>query len=324
MELISIVVPVYRVEKYLDRCIQSLVKQRNVKIEIILVDDGSPDQCPQICDLWGKKDARIKVLHKKNGGLSDARNEGLKIAKGTYIAFVDGDDWAAENLYQVLSEALEKTESDIACCEFQKIWKEKEVRRDDGKTARYEVYDTKRALQEVIADRKIKQVVWNKLYRREIIEKIWFAVGKYHEDEFWTYQVIGNAKQIVCVSYLGYFYFQRKESIMNAAYSEKRLDAIEAKIQRQKYLGKEFPELAVQGKRDLLYTCFFQGQQVLKYCKMPQKKKTLQMLKKVFKSYRIGRTEKKYISAKDRMWFEMGKCCFEITCRIRNIRKAGG
>lgn len=112
--MISVIVPVYKVEPYLDRCVRSIVEQTYTDLEIILVDDGSPDNCPAMCDAWAEKDNRIKVIHKQNGGLSDARNAGMDIASGDYLGFVDSDDWIAAEMYQVLYDMLQRDSSDIA------------------------------------------------------------------------------------------------------------------------------------------------------------------------------------------------------------------
>ena len=116
MDLISVIVPVYKVEQYLDECIQSIVNQTYTNLEIILVDDGSPDNCPQICDEWAKKDSRIRVLHNKNNGVSAARNAGLTIAKGQYIGFVDSDDYIAADMYESLMVGIKQGNKKISCC----------------------------------------------------------------------------------------------------------------------------------------------------------------------------------------------------------------
>ena len=116
MDLISVIVPVYRTEAYLDRCIESIVDQTYTNLEIILVDDGSPDRCPQMCDEWARRDTRIRVIHKKNGGLSDARNAGMAAATGEYIGFVDSDDWIKPDMFRLLYEKMEQMQSDIAAC----------------------------------------------------------------------------------------------------------------------------------------------------------------------------------------------------------------
>ena len=110
---VSINVPVYNVEKYLEKCLDSIVKQTYENIEIILVDDGPPDDCPRICDEWAKKDQRIKVIHKENGGLSDARNAGMKVMAGVYVSYIDSDDWIAQDMYQKMINAIKKNNADI-------------------------------------------------------------------------------------------------------------------------------------------------------------------------------------------------------------------
>ena len=119
-ELISVIVPIYKVEDYLDRCIQSLVNQTYKNLEIILVDDGSPDDCPRICDEWEKRDQRIKVIHKENGGLSDARNAGMKVMVGAYVSYIDSDDWIAQDMYQKMINAIKKNNADICECAFER------------------------------------------------------------------------------------------------------------------------------------------------------------------------------------------------------------
>ena len=122
-ELISVIVPIYKVEAYLERCIRSIVNQTYKNLEIILVDDGSPDSCPDICDVWKEKDDRIKVIHKKNGGLSDARNAGMQIMTGTYISYIDSDDWVANDMYEKMMYAIKKNDADICECQFEKTLK---------------------------------------------------------------------------------------------------------------------------------------------------------------------------------------------------------
>lgn len=323
MDLISIIVPVYGVEEYLDRCIKSLVNQKNVNIEIILVDDGAIDRSPQICDAWAKRDDRIKVIHKQNGGLSDARNTGIKIANGRYIAFVDSDDWIEQNLYRTLLDAINKTKSDIACCKIARVQANASNFRTEKLSGNYEIYSTNEAMYELIMDRKIQQVVWNKLYKREALENIWFEVGKYNEDEFWSYQVIGQARQVVVVDYVGYYYLQRSSSIMGSRYSARRLDAVEAKTLRQSYLEKFYPSLEFIGKINLLYTCLYHGQQVLKYMEKTDEKNAMDKLQKTFRSYRLKNKEILNLSWQDRTWFYIGEKNFKLTCYLRNLLKVG-
>ena len=124
MAMISVIVPVYKVEPYLDRCVKSVVDQTFSDLEIILVDDGSPDNCPAMCDAWAARDSRVRVIHKPNGGLSDARNTGMAAATGEYISFVDSDDWIAAEMLERLIQALERDQSDIAACAVEMVWED--------------------------------------------------------------------------------------------------------------------------------------------------------------------------------------------------------
>lgn len=176
MELISVIVPIYKVEQYLERCINSLVHQSYINMEIVLVDDGSPDRCGEICDSWAAKDSRIKVVHKKNGGLSDARNAGVEVAAGEYIAFVDSDDWLHLDYLQKLYQTMQETRSDIVECEIIHTTGEEEVPEFDK--IKPEIYSPQDALRYLIEDRIFHQYVWNKLYKRKVIAGIFLKKGR--------------------------------------------------------------------------------------------------------------------------------------------------
>ena len=238
--LISIVVPIYNVEKYLHRCVDSLLNQTYGNYEIILVDDGSTDDSLEICDEYRLKDKRVQVIHQDNGGLSRARNSGIKIAKGEYIAFVDSDDWVSEYYLETLINTARNTGADIVECE---IMRTSGVENSiSGHSAVYISYSTVEALRLLIEDNVFHQYVWNKLYRRDLMADLYFPHGKTNEDEFWTYRIFANAQKIVKTNSVLYYYFQRNDSIMGTTYSVKRLDALEAKIQRMEYIEKHFPE----------------------------------------------------------------------------------
>ena len=219
-KLISVIVPIYNVENYLVRCIESIINQTYSNLEIILVDDGSPDKCSIICDEYAKKDSRIKVIHKKNGGLSDARNAGLDIATGEYIGFVDSDDYIDKNMYkEMINELIEKN-ADIVSCAINNIYSDRtEIINIDE-----EIYDAELALKNLILGKNINQTVWNKLYKKEVIGNILFEKGKINEDEFWTYRILANSKKIITLNKPLYSYLHRASSIMGQGYSEKNLD----------------------------------------------------------------------------------------------------
>ena len=181
--LISVIVPIYKVEEYLDRCVESIVNQTYKNLEIILVDDGSPDNCPQMCDFWAEKDSRIKVVHKENGGLSDARNAGMPFAIGDVVSFIDSDDWVELDMFEKMLSRMQKDNSDIVSCGVKWVEEDGTVIRDVTVNAN-EVLDTHSAMKELINDNKFKQHVWNKLYKYELIKGIPFEKGRYHEDVF--------------------------------------------------------------------------------------------------------------------------------------------
>lgn len=237
-ELISVIVPVYKVEKYLKRCVESVQKQTFKNLEIILVDDGSPDLCGKMCDEMSKTDPRIKVIHKNNGGLSDARNAGIEIASGKYVVFVDSDDWLDLDMIDLLYRILKKYDADIAECSYRNIYKE---RIDEETSCSGEVIegDGTLALEAMLDWRWFKPVAWNKLYKKEILSNIRYPKGKLHEDEFTTYKYFYNANKLVYVDTSKYNYDRRREdSITGKKFREDNLDACWAFRERVDFFYK--------------------------------------------------------------------------------------
>lgn len=229
--LISVIVPVYRVEKFLRNCVESIQHQTYSNFEIILVDDGSPDSCPFICDEFEKLDQRIKVIHKPNGGLSDARNAGMKIAKGEYFCFVDSDDYIAPTMLEHLMYAIVQKNTKMAISNFKIIDERgKSVVEENGNL----IVDGCFSANELLP--KLYQafgwyyiVAWNKLYHRSLFEDIQFPVGKIHEDEYIVAQIIWKAQKIASISTEEYIYtYQRKGSIMNSRQVQSQCDWLEA------------------------------------------------------------------------------------------------
>lgn len=243
MQKISVIIPIYNVEKYLSACLESVIHQSYPHLEIILVNDGSTDSCPQICDEYATKDSRIKVIHQRNGGLSDARNSGLKIATGEFISFVDSDDLLSLDFCQRLSDALIESDADIVECDFVKFENNLNF-MVEGKNhfCILKKYDTATALA-LLMKEELKQVVWNKIYKKEVLEGLMFPLNKTNEDEFWTYRVFGKAKKIVKIPEELYYYRQQVESIMGRSYSLSRLDGIQAMEERIFYMKSHFPNL---------------------------------------------------------------------------------
>lgn len=239
MDLISVIVPVYKVEVYLNRCVESIVKQSYTNLEIILVDDGSPDRCPEMCDAWGQKDKRIKVIHKENGGLSDARNAGMAIATGTYIGFVDSDDWIDTDFYEKLLFTLKENHAQLCASDVVYSYDDHHER---GKRYCQTVFSPQQALQTIMQGNGFHATAWNKLYAASLIAGFEYPVGRLHEDEFVTYQIIAKAQRLALCQETAYYYRQRSGSIMSSG-NEKHLDAIDAFLERLQFFSTNFPEL---------------------------------------------------------------------------------
>lgn len=240
-ELISVIVPVYNVEKYLARCVESIRKQTYSNLEIILVDDGSPDACPQMCDQFASDDSRIKVIHKPNGGLSDARNAGIEAASGAYIGFVDSDDYIHPQMYMELWKGLKAEEgADIAVCGVKKVFDDggdipdhpdNRVRVYSGREAVENIFNASLYLQSVVA--------WNKLYKRELFDEVRYPAGKLHEDEFTTYELFYKSDKVVYNTGIYYYYYQRADSIMGERKTTFSSDGLEAYEQMADFFEKK-------------------------------------------------------------------------------------
>lgn len=232
---ISVIVPIYKVEKYLKECVDSILAQTYQNFELILVDDGSPDSCPAMCDEYAKQDSRIVVIHKQNGGLSDARNAGLDIARGKYICFVDSDDYIAPTMYEVLMKRIVSDKSDLAVCEYVRVYDSGEQLKN--KQWHQKAHNKCYTSNEFIADLFIHNsgayvVTVNKLYNREIFRTLRFPFGKQHEDEFIIHHVIAQCKKISYIEDELYYYRQREGSIISKGLNVKSLDYGDALIDR--------------------------------------------------------------------------------------------
>ena len=236
MKKISVIVPVYKVEKYLNRCVDSIIKQTYKNLEIILVDDGSPDRCPEICDEYAKQDNRVKVIHKKNGGLSEARNFGIDVATGEYIAFVDSDDYINEKMYDIFISELESNNSDIVIGNFKSFDDNSNIKNKNIETYKVENLTNLEALKNMCTGGgTIYTVAWNKLYKKALFDEIRYPVGKIHEDEFITYKLIYNSSKITYLDTELYYYYQRADSIMGSKMTPRNLSVLEALEERAEF-----------------------------------------------------------------------------------------
>lgn len=224
--LLSIIVPVYDVERYLPKCMDSILAQTFTDFELILVDDGSPDNCPALCDAAAAKDARIRVIHQKNGGLSAARNAGLDAARGAWIGFVDSDDYIAPEMYEAMYHAVQSTGADLALCDYAEV--DEAGAPCQSMHIRLEKKDfTGRDLLKNATDSTI-QPAWNKLYRRDVFAQLRYPEGKLNEDLFLIPEICLNTQKAVVVPKALYYYVQRGGSIMNGNKTLRHFDAAEA------------------------------------------------------------------------------------------------
>lgn len=320
--LISVIVPIYNVEKYLDRCVDSIINQTYKNLEIVLVDDGSLDNCPKMCDDYAEKDSRIKVVHKENGGLSDARNAGMKVATGEYVSFIDSDDYVSLDFYETLLDTIVDNNSDIVECGVVKFYEDNSFDKnsDDLKVTNYDTLD---GLEGLINENPFKQHVWNKLYKSSIALDIPYEVGKLNEDEFWTYQIFGKAKKVTRIYKTMYYYFQRGSSIMGKGYNIKRLDALEGKMNRQAYIEKNFPTLTTKAKVDLYGSCMFAYQSVLKFMSGKDKKKAIKIIKDYKNRCKLTTDEINSVTDSSKKYYKLAKLNFYLCCKIRSVLGIG-
>ncbi|MDT2638331.1 glycosyltransferase family 2 protein [Enterococcus dongliensis] len=233
---ISIIVPVYNVEKYLKKCVDSILNQTFKDFELILVDDGSPDSSGAICDQYAEKDSRVKVIHKKNGGLSDARNAGIEVAKGKYLGFIDSDDYIAEDMYELLHNNIVRENADLSICGIYDVYQERQaIKKERIKRT----VTSLEAMVLIFEGNNISVHAVNKLYKRKVFSGIRYPMGKYHEDSFIIVEILDKCKTVVIDSIQKYYYVHRAESINTEKFSNRQFDFIEAwELNENKVLGR--------------------------------------------------------------------------------------
>lgn len=212
-KMISIIVPIYKVEPFLERCIDSILNQTYKDLQIILVDDGSPDGCGAICDEYRERDERICVVHKCNGGVSSARNAGLGLVKGEYIGFVDGDDYIHPQMYEILKRNLEETSSDISMCSFQYIENGQQTRALEENIRH--VFEGESILEQLIDNNMETVVLWNKLYKKSIFDDLHFETVRCHEDEYIIHRVLSKIQRMAYSELKLYYYVRWDGSLTN-------------------------------------------------------------------------------------------------------------
>ena len=312
--LVSIILPVYNAQNHIARCLESICAQSWQNIEVIVLNDGSKDQSLPVCEAFRAKDERIVLVDKANSGVSDTRNLGLKLASGKYVQFVDSDDYIAPDCYQYLHTLLEEG-ADIAECDFV------ETERDDAvfgtDAGEISFYTPLEAMRCHIRDTAFRQLIWNKLYRRETVGDIRFPVGTKIDDEFFTYRVLGNAKRLVRSTRKLYAYRQQPDSVMHGGFSLRRLEGVQAQEQRLAYLKTHMPSLEYEGRANLFLYCQYAMQMSIQYLSGEELRQAKESLRKTVSGLTPLLPSRK-LSPAGNVWLVLGQLSFEGSCRLMN------
>lgn len=334
---ISIIVPIYKVEPYIRRCIDSILAQEFKNFELILVDDGSLDNCGKICDEYAQTDKRVKVIHKKNGGQSSARNAGLDVAQGNYVGFVDGDDFINGKMYKILYENICKYSSDLVVCDFLKVMEGTPVVIKDN-ILKNEVtqFTNKEALEQLFVYQdgiyvsgsgpSVKWITaWNKLYKRQLFENLRFPEGRIFEDEYITHRILYRCKNITLCAAKLYYYVQRQNSTLNSSYSIKKWDRVYALKDRVDFLksvdNDQLYEKALVCYTDAFFWCYFKSKTLLKKEDYDFRKLKRMLSKKVpaiLRSQYIMRRQKIMICI-----FTLNPFIYNLYLKIKGTANAG-
>lgn len=253
-EYISVIIPVYNKEEYLERCIQSVVNQTYDKLEIILVNDGSSDSSPQMCDAFAQKDKRIKVIHQKNSGAAGARNQGILAATGQYISFIDPDDYISLRFYETLLTILHETSADAVLCKYIRFSGETAKKVTQRTVTKPRVLSTEQTIDGFFGmDGEAFVVPWNKLFKRDLLNGIWFPEGRISEDEFTIYKYLANAKRVAVTEEILYYYYYNTNSETTQQNYNINLDIYDAYDERIRYLKeKRMPQFEGKAQKQYL------------------------------------------------------------------------
>ena len=255
-EKISVIIPVYNVEKYLIRCVDSVINQTYKNLEIILVNDGSTDSSGILCDELAKSDARIKVIHKENGGLSDARNKGEESSTGDYVIFIDSDDYIHIDMINSLYFQIKSEEADVSVCGVMNVYSNSETPQCSNTQLVFSC-DREGFLKEYLVGEKIPGGIWNKLIKKSISEKIKFPFGLIYEDAYYQYELLKHCEKYVVNTLPYYYYFHRGNSITTRPYTSKDLVYVEIYRRYYELVKEQYSTLEEEGFFRVAYAYFF-------------------------------------------------------------------
>lgn len=318
MNIISIIVPIYNVEQYLSKCIDSIVNQTYKHIEILLVNDGSTDNSEEICLAYANKDSRIRYFKKENGGLSDARNYGISRAKGDYLAFIDSDDFIHSEFIQRLHEAIERENALVAVAGYDRVDASGHFLTAEPLPTNQAVLSGRNVCKKLLeADGHRFVVAWNKLYKKELFEDFRFEKGKIHEDEYFTYRLLYELEKVAIVQECLYYYVDRENSITTSGMTDHRFHCLlEFQNERMNfYESKGEKEILLECYRSFLaFAVWFLG----KYRKWMTKKQKHLLQKQYRKSFSRILTSPQVTFIK-KLYYVIGYMSLSLAVRVKSI-----
>lgn len=309
---ISVIVPVYNVKPYLHKCVDSILSQTYQNIEILLIDDGSTDGCAAICDGYGEKDPRIKVLHKKNGGLSSARNAGLDLAAGEYILFVDSDDYINREMVQKLYDALVRNGADMCVCDLSIVdTNGKKLQSQLNYPLPNQMFDEGLYWKKLYETNSIAYIVaWNKLYRKNIWDDLRYPVNRINEDEWVLHHILKRCERIQTISYRGYNYVIRKNSIMSRKNKKANFDLFDGWKKRVIYFEKKQMNEEIQKQLSLYCAELIKMNRL---CKTETEKTKFKEYWEEYKNYFKGIRKYTDVPIKEKIKFFLGEKMPKVT-----------
>ena len=323
--LISVIVPVYNVESYLNQCIESVVHQTYSSLEIILVNDGSTDSSPDICEKWRGLDNRIKLIHKKNGGLSSARNAALDITNAPYVTFVDSDDYIHPRMIEFLYKKLIELDADFSFCGFEKTYEDLSEFPDKIGNDATQKLNRRGLFAGLYGDKRINYVcVCGKLYKRNIFDGLRFIEGRINEDEAIAHEIISRVDS-AAVSYSPlYYYRQTQSSITRGKYRLKNLDCFYAKEERLDYFIKHNSEFELDARKDIFWTAIYNLQRALLDLNGDELETVANRVKEILNKHVYGKVSISEFDGLDMIWFILSRLSVVTACKLRNMLKVGG
>lgn len=302
--IISIIVPIYNVESYLERCIESILNQSFKEFELILVNDGSTDSCKDICNEYKKRDSRIVVVNKKNEGVSSARNLGLDLAKGEYIGFIDPDDFINKDMYKILFDTIQANNSDMVICDYYKV-NEDDINKFRNLKCNCENIKIKNlnnleSIDNLFLTGEKFIYAWNKLYKRELFNDLRYEKGRIYEDEYLAHRILYKCNKVSIIEAKIYYYVQRKGSLVNSPFTVRRFDKVYAIKDRVDFL-REKKLTNLEDKAEKSFIDYFVWNYFVAYQRLENIQSELKILKKMFNMVFFKSLDNKFISLKEKL-----------------------